>query len=71
MGADLVGAHFDGVLPDPARRTRDRRRDRARDRALPARCPVRQHPITFALFDEEESAPGSKAYAASLAAART
>ncbi|MGN6107107.1 MAG: M28 family metallopeptidase, partial [Kofleriaceae bacterium] len=69
----VVGAHFDSVSAVPgaadnatgvaivlavARRVRD--------------LPVREHPIAFALFDEEESGLiGSRAYAAALASSGT
>lgn len=69
-GLILVGAHFDSVAAGPGAA------DNATGVAIvlaTARylreLPVREHPITFALFDEEElGLKGSKAYAASLVA---
>jgi len=72
-GLIIVGAHFDSVVAGPGAA------DNATGVAIvlaTARylrdLPVRQHPIAFALFDEEElGLKGSKAYAASLVAAGT
>jgi Zn-dependent M28 family amino/carboxypeptidase len=67
-GTIIVGAHFDGVAAGPGAA------DNATGVAIvlaTARylrdVPVREHPIVFALFDEEERGLiGSRAYAASL-----
>jgi Zn-dependent M28 family amino/carboxypeptidase len=69
-GTIVVGAHFDGVPAGPGAA------DNATGVAIvlaTARylrdVPVRNHPVVFALFDEEElGLIGSKAYAASLIA---
>jgi Zn-dependent M28 family amino/carboxypeptidase len=72
-GTIIVGAHFDGVPAGPG----------AADNATGVSIvlatahylratPTRNHPIVFALFDEEElGLKGSKAYAASLVTAGT
>jgi Zn-dependent M28 family amino/carboxypeptidase len=67
-GTILVGAHFDGVSAGPGAA------DNATGVAIVLAVarylrtvPVRNHPVTFALFDQEElGLIGSKAYAASL-----
>jgi len=74
-GTDLivVGAHFDGVAAGPGAA------DNATGVAIVLAAarflrdmPVRQHPIAFVLFDQEEiGLVGSKAYAQSLVTAQT
>jgi Zn-dependent M28 family amino/carboxypeptidase len=67
-GTIIVGAHFDGVAAGPGAA------DNATGVAIALSVarylrtvPVRNHPVTFALFDQEEvGLIGSKAYAASL-----
>lgn len=74
-GTDLivVGAHFDGVAAGPGAA------DNATGVAIVLAAarylrdlPVRQHPVAFVLFDQEEiGLVGSKAYVQSLVAAQT
>lgn len=68
-GVIVIGGHFDGVAAGPAAA------DNATGVAIVLAAarylrdvPVREHPVVFALFDEEElGLIGSKAYAPSLA----
>ena len=72
-GLIVVGAHFDGVAAGPGAA------DNATGVAIVLAAarylrelPVRQHPVAFVLFDEEEiGLVGSKAYVQSLVAAQT